>query len=161
VATLDLHERAPDFQGLPATDGKRYSLDSFAPAQTLVVVFVANGCPTVRVLEPWLVELQDTYGPRGVQVLWINSNNDSLSPDDTQEEVNQRAKASALKFPYLKDRGGSVAKAFGATNTPHVFVLDDLRRIRYRGRSLTLVRPPRSVVPMSEKPSTSCLPTET
>jgi peroxiredoxin len=134
VATLDLNHRAPDFDGLPATDGERYGLESFASARMLVVVFVANGCPTVRALEPWLIEFQDTYGPRAVQVLWVNSNNDSLSPADTQEEMKMRAKVSGLNFPYLKDKDGSVARSFGATNTPHVFVMDDARRIRYRGR---------------------------
>jgi len=125
--------RAPDFE-LRATDGLRYSLESFAGARILVVVFAANGCPSVRALEPWLVRFQKDYESRGVKVIWINSNNDALSPPDSYDEMLKRAEKFEYPFTYLKDEGGAVARAFGALTTPHSFVLDEKRRIRYRGR---------------------------
>lgn len=134
METVGLQQHAPDFVDLPAADGKTYSLSSFAGDRVLAVLFVANGCPSVRALEPWLVDFHETYRSKGVQQLWINSNNASLSPPDTLEEVVQRAERSRLPFPYLKDPGGTVASTFGATNTPHVFVLDERRIVRYRGR---------------------------
>jgi len=98
------------------------------------VVFAANGCPTVRGLEPLLQEFQSKYERRSVQLLLVNSNNSALSPRDTYVEMVTRARESGFAFPYLKDEGGVVARRFGAVTTPHAFVLDEQRRLRYRGR---------------------------
>jgi thiol-disulfide isomerase/thioredoxin len=125
--------RAPEFD-LLGTDGRRHSLASFDSARMLVIVFAANGCPSVRALEPWLVQFQREYEPRGVKVVWVNSNNDALSPSDTYDEMVKRATTFEHPFTYLKDGDGAVARAFGALTTPHAFVLDDERRIRYQGR---------------------------
>jgi peroxiredoxin len=131
---LHIGQRAPDFRELPGVDGGRHSLASFAAKPVLVLIFTGNGCPTAKANEERLVTLQAAYEPRGVQLVAINSNNASLSPSDTLAEMAERAHAKRFTFPYLKDEDGSVARAFGAENTPHVFVLDRARRLRYKGR---------------------------
>jgi thiol-disulfide isomerase/thioredoxin len=125
---------APEFDGLLGVDGDRYSLGGFADKELLAIVFSCNGCPTVRAAEDGLVALQEAYAGRRVQLLAINSNNHYLSPSDTYEEMVRRAEAKGFNFPYVKDDDGSVAKRFGAARTPHVFLLDGERRLRYRGR---------------------------
>jgi thiol-disulfide isomerase/thioredoxin len=122
------------FDGLVGADGATYSLSSFEDKRVVVVVFAANGCPTVRSLEPWLQEFQREYERQGVQLVLVNSNNSSLSPRDTHAEIVKRARDSGYAFPYLKDDGGVVARRFGAVTTPHAFVLDEQRRLRYQGR---------------------------
>lgn len=122
------------FDRLLGADGLTYSLSSFADKQVVVVVFASNGCPTVKGLEQLLQAFQREYEPRGVQLVLVNSNNSALSPRDTYDEVVKRAQESRLDFPYLKDEGGLVARGFGALTTPHAFVLDEQRRLRYQGR---------------------------
>ena len=120
-------------RALLGADGEQYSLDGFADKELLAIVFSCNGCPTVRAAEDGLVALQEAYAGR-VQLLAINSNNPFLSPSDTYGEMVKRAEAKGFNFPYVKDADGSVAKAFGAARTPHVFLLDAERKLRYRGR---------------------------
>ena len=100
----------------------------------LAVVFIANGCPTVRVYDERLISLQRSFGDRGVQVVAVNSNNPYLSPPDVYEEMVKRAEQAGYNFPYVKDPDGSLARNYGAISTPHAFVFDGSRRLRYRGR---------------------------
>jgi thiol-disulfide isomerase/thioredoxin len=130
----ELAENPYRFDGLVGADGRTYSLCSFEEKRVVAVVFAANGCPTVRSLEPWLQGFQRKYERRGVQLVLINSNNSALSPRDTYAAIVNRARRSGLGFPNLKDDGGVVARRFGAVTTPHAFVLDEQRRLRYRGR---------------------------
>lgn len=127
-------EAAPQFRGLHGADGHRYSLGSFRDMPVLALVFVANGCPTVRYYEERLIALQHGYGSRGLQLVAINSNNPHLSPPDGYPEMVERATSKGWPFPYLKDEDGSLARACGAVCTPHAFVFDAERRLRYRGR---------------------------
>jgi thiol-disulfide isomerase/thioredoxin len=122
------------FEALAGADGRTYSQSSFEEKRLVVVVFAANGCPSVRALEPLLKEFQSEYKRHGVQLLLVNSNNSALSPRDTYAATVERARESSFAFPYLKDEGGVVARRFGAVTTPHAFVLDEQRRLRYRGR---------------------------
>ena len=131
---LALGGKAPEVGQLLATDGQTYSLSSFADARLLVVVFISNGCPTVRAYEDRLAGIQRLYGDRGVQVMAVNANNPHLSPTDAYAEMVARAEKRRLAFPYLKDDGGKAARAFGAVCTPHAFVLDEQRTLRYQGR---------------------------
>lgn len=123
-----------DFRDLPGADGSTYSLESFADRPVLVVVFVASGCPTVRYYGDRLAELQDRRGPAGLQVVAVNANNPHLSPLDDLAEMQRRFAESPWPFPYLKDAAGDLARHCGAVCTPHAFVFDDDRRLRYRGR---------------------------
>jgi len=131
---LAIGQKAPDFRDLPGVDGGRYSLSSFADKPVLVLMFSCNGCPTVKAEEERMIALQEAYAHKRVQLVAINSNNAYLSPADTFPEMVQRAQEKRFNFPYLKDEDGSVAEAFGAISTPHIFVLDSGRILRYKGR---------------------------
>ncbi len=134
ASTLVPGARAPDFQSLLGIDGARYALASFSNKPVLVVVFSCNGCPTVRAFEDRMITIQATFGPQGVQLVAINANNSSLSPADTYPEMVKRAAEKGFNFPYLQDADRSVAKSFGAICTPHSFLFDAARRLRYQGR---------------------------
>jgi len=131
---LALGQKAPDFRNLPGVDGGCYSLSSFADKPVLVLMFTCNGCPTVKAEEERMIALQEAYTHQEVQLVAINSNNAYLSPADTFPEMVQRAREKHFNFPYLKDEDGSLADAFGAISTPHIFMLDSRRILRYKGR---------------------------
>ena len=130
---VDAPAAVPQFT-LRGVDGKGHSLASLAGSSATVVVFVGNGCPTVRAYEERLMALQETWRPRGVRVVAINANNSFLSPPDTFEEMVKRAADRKFNFPYLKDDDRAVAKAFAAICTPHAFVLDRDLKVVYAGR---------------------------
>ena len=119
---------------LRGVDGNHHSLSSLAGSRATVVVFIGNGCPTVRAYEQRLIALQETWRSRGVEVIAINANNAFLSPPDTFEEMVRRAGDQRFNFPYLKDDDRAVAKRFAAICTPHAFVLDGNFRVAYAGR---------------------------
>lgn len=131
---LELGHTAPDFGDLRGANGERYRLSSFDGKPVLAVVFISNGCPTVNVYNDRLIELQRAYRNRGLQVVAINSNNPYLSPTDSHTEMVKRLDESGYNFPYLKDEDGSVGRSYGAISTPHAFVFDGDRSLRYRGR---------------------------
>jgi peroxiredoxin len=131
---LEVGRPAPAFEGLLGVDGRRYGLSSFADARALVVLFTSNRCPTVKAYEERLRDLQADYGPRGVHVVAINSNNPHLYPDESYDRMVEFARESGYEFPYLFDEGQHVGRAYGARCTFHAFVLDEARVIRYQGR---------------------------
>lgn len=130
---LQQGDPAPDFS-LPGVDGQRYSLKDFAEKPVLVVLFSCNHCPYVQAYEDRLIEIQRDYEDRGVQLVAINSNDDVNYPEDSFENMVTRAKAKGYNFPYLRDASQQVALAYGATHTPHLFVFDRHRRLRYTGK---------------------------
>ncbi len=134
AAPLELGQRAPDFRDLIDVEGRRLSLSSFDDAPLLVIIFSCNGCPTVKATEERMIALRAAYGPKGVRIVAVNSNNSYLSPADTYPEMVKRAREKGFNFPYLKDDDGSVGRAYGAISTPHAFLFDADRRLRYRGR---------------------------
>lgn len=119
---------------LRGVDGKDHSLSALAGSTATVVVFIGNGCPTVRAYEERLIDLQKSWRPQGVHLVAINANNSFLSPPDTFAEMVRRAADRRFNFAYLKDEDGAVAKSFGAICTPHAFVLDSKLSVVYRGR---------------------------
>ncbi|HEY6952931.1 MAG TPA: thioredoxin family protein [Bacteroidota bacterium] len=125
---------APPFNNLPGTDGKKYSLSSFADKQALVIVFSCNHCPYVQAYEERMIALQRDYSAKGVQLVAINSNETVHYPEDNFEEMVKRAKSKGYNFPYLRDEDQSVADAYGATHTPEFFVFDAKRHLRYNGK---------------------------
>jgi peroxiredoxin len=134
ATSLSLGDRAPDFGELKGADGKSYRLSSFDDKPVLALVFISNGCPTVRVYDDRLIALQSAYGDSGIQVVALNSNNPYLSPADGYTEMVKRLNETGYNFPYLRDEDGSVARSYGAISTPHAFVFDRDRQLRYRGR---------------------------
>jgi AhpC/TSA family len=134
VGGLEIGAVAPPIEGLPGTDGQRHGLADHPDAAATVVVFSSNRCPTAKAYDGRMADLGRDYGPSGVRLLAINSNDPHLQPDESFERMQERAADGAFAFPYVVDAGQSVAKAFGATCTFHVFLLDGERRLRYRGR---------------------------
>ena len=122
-----------DFADLPGADGSTYSLASFDTSPGLAIVFVASGCPTVRYYVDRLATLQLSRAD-GLQIVAVNANNPHLSPIDSLDEMRRRFVTAPWPFPYLKDSTGDLARRCGAICTPHAFLLDAGRRLRYRGR---------------------------
>ncbi len=131
--TLQLGAKAPDFD-LPGVDGQRYSLASFADARLLIVVFSCNHCPYVVGSEDRMNALFARYAPQGVAMIAINPNETLNHPTDSMEHMIQRARDKGFRFPYVRDESQQVALAYGALRTPHFYVFDAQRRLRYTGR---------------------------
>ena len=131
--TLDIGDRAPDFS-LPAVDGKTYTLDDFAGSAALVVVFSCNHCPFVIGSEDRMNAFAADYAPRGVAMISINSNEIENHPDDSFEHMVTRAAEKNFRFVYARDDDQSVALAYGALRTPHYYLFDADRKLRYTGR---------------------------
>jgi peroxiredoxin len=143
VHTLDIGAAAPDFN-LPGVDGKNYTLKDFASAKILVVVFMCNHCPTAQAYEERIKKLAADYGDKGLALVAINPNNpDALQLTelgysdlgDSFDEMKIRAKDHQFNFPYLYDGDKQkTAHAYGCVATPHVFIFDADRKLRYEGR---------------------------
>lgn len=131
--TLQLNQQAPDFR-LPATDGHSYSLADFQNAKVLVIAFTCNHCPYVINSEERILAFDSDYKPRGVQLVCINSNAETTYQDDDFAHMVERVRERGFQFPYLHDESQEVALAYGALRTPHYFVFDEERRLRYTGR---------------------------
>ena len=125
-------DKASDFD-LKSVDGKNYSLASFKDAKGFIVVLTCNSCPFAVMYEDRIVELSKKYGKRGYQVIAINPNDPEVKPDDSYEKMKVRAKDKGFDFPYLFDEGQKVYPAYGATKTPHVFLLDKNHVVKYIG----------------------------
>lgn len=131
--TLQPGAAAPDFN-LPGVDGREYSLESFADARVLIVVFSCNHCPYVVGSEARMIALAREYGPRGVAMVAINANETEGHPQDSLEHMVQRAREREFPFPYVRDDSQETALAYGALRTPHFYVFDAERKLRYTGR---------------------------
>jgi thiol-disulfide isomerase/thioredoxin len=131
---LALGQTAPNFENLLGTDGKKYSLSSFKDKQALAVIFSCNHCPYVQAYEGRMIAIQKDYAAKGVQLVAINSNDVESSPGDSYPAMVERAKDKGFNFAYLRDEDQSVVDAYGGICTPHVFVFDEKRVLRYRGR---------------------------
>ena len=133
-ATLPIGAPAPEFAGLLGVDGRRYSLSDFDDRDIVVLVFTSNRCPTAKAYAERLNDLQAGYGPAGVQLVLLNSNDPHLYPDESFVRMVERAEEDRITFPYLFDEGQHVARVYGPTRTFEVFALDHERRLRYHGR---------------------------
>lgn len=127
---VDINQRAPDWKDLPGIDGKRHSLSDHKDAKIVVVMFIRNNCPVAQAYEERIRGFVDKYSKQGVDVVAINV---SREEGEGLEQMQTRAKKHKYLFPYLHDDSQQTGQAYGATNTPHVFVLDDKRRIVYMG----------------------------
>lgn len=130
AAELKIGGTAPKFSGLIGVDGKKHSLADYQDAKILVVVFTCNHCPVAQAYEDRLVALQKDYQGKGVQLVAVNVNN---IPADRLDKMKERAKAKGFNFPYLYDATQKIGHNYGATVTPHVFVLDNNRKVAYMG----------------------------
>ena len=111
-----------DFK-LKNVDGKMVSLSDYKTSKGVIVIFDCNTCPYSQAYNDRIVQLNKTYAPKGFPLITINANSPEISPGDSFTEMVAQAKKKGYDFPYLVDETQEVAKSFGATNTPHVFVL--------------------------------------
>lgn len=130
---IQISSAMPETQPMKAVDGSRVQLNQLT-AKYLTIIFSCNHCPYVKAYEKRYIALEKKYSNQGVKVIAINSNDAQKYPEDSYEKMIIRSKEQGYNFPYLHDQDQSVAKAFGATNTPHVFVFDEKRILRYKGR---------------------------
>jgi peroxiredoxin len=148
--TLPIGSPAPPFS-LPGTDGKTYSLSSFEKSDILVIVFTCNHCPTAQAYEDRIIQLTRDYSSKNVSVIAIMPNDpSSINLDelgytdmgDSFEEMKLRAKEKKFNFPYLYDgENEKVSLAYGPIATPHVFIFDKQRILRYSGRIDNIEKP--------------------
>lgn len=130
---MKIGDAAPSFK-LLGTDDENHKLSEFVDSKALVVVFSCNHCPYVQAYEDRMVAIQKEFGPKGVQLVAINSNDAQKYPEDSFEAMKKRAKAKGFNFPYLRDETQQVARAYGATHTPHLFVFGPDRTLTYTGK---------------------------
>lgn len=118
----DVGDTATDFK-LKNVDGKTISLADWKDAKGFIVIFDCNTCPYSKAYNDRIVGLNTKYAGKGFPVIAINANDPESSPGDSYDKMVTHAKKKGYTFPYLMDESQSVAKAYGATNTPHVYVL--------------------------------------
>lgn len=108
---------------LKNTDGKMVSLSDYKKGKGVIVIFDCNTCPYSQAYNSRIIALNEKYASKGFPVVTINANDPEKSPGDSFQEMSEYAKKNKYTFAYLFDESQKVARAFGATNTPHVFVL--------------------------------------
>lgn len=121
AAQLKVGDTAPDFK-LKNIDHKMVALSDYADQKGGVVAFTCNHCPYAKLYEQRLIAIQSAYGAKGFPVVAINPNDPDLVPDDSFEKMVSNAREKGFNFPYLVD-DQSVFKQYGATRTPHIFLL--------------------------------------
>src|ERR1700760_1528869 len=140
---LALDSPAPDF-ALPGVDGKIHKLSDYTGSPVLAVVFTCNHCPIAQMYERRIQQLYDDYKGKGVAVVAIQGNDpdaiqiaelDSSDVSDTLAEMKIRVQYKHLTYPYLfAGDTQEVTRAYGPQATPHIFIFDQQRRLRYEGR---------------------------
>jgi peroxiredoxin len=115
-------DRVEDFK-LKNVDGKMVALSDYKDQKGVVLIFDCNTCPYSKAYNQRIIDLHAKYSTRGFPVVTINANDPNISPGDSFAQMVKRAKNKGYTFPYLIDESQDVARAFGATNTPHVFLL--------------------------------------
>ncbi len=164
--TLAIGSKAPDFK-LPGIDGKTYTLSNFKNAQVLVIVFTCNHCPTAQAYEDRIIQLTKDYSAKNVAVVAIMPNDpksvrlDELGysdMSDTYAEMKARAKRKHFNFPYLYDGDAqATAKAYGPVATPHVFIFDKARTLRYQGRIDNVEKPTKTPTELNTRDAIEAL----
>jgi thiol-disulfide isomerase/thioredoxin len=179
--TLAIGSSAPDFC-LPGIDGHTHCLKDYASSKVLVIAFTCNHCPTAQLYESRIKQLAADYGERGVALVAIEPNNPNAvrldemgytDVGDSLEEMKTRAAYRHFNFQYLYDgETQKISRAYGPTATPHLFIFDNERRLRYEGRvdnnprePLVTVKDARNAidallankpVPVAKTPSVGC-----
>ncbi len=115
-------DKAIDFK-LKNVDGKMVSLADYKDAKGFIVTFTCNHCPFAKAYEDRIIALHNKYAPKGYPVVAINSNDVTKSPEDSFEAMIERAKDKKFPFAYVYDENQAIATAYGATRTPHMYVV--------------------------------------
>jgi len=122
--------KGPAWEGLDGTDGKQHSLADLKENKAIAVVFTCNTCPVAVAYEDRLIKLANDYKDKGVAVVAINVNK---SKGNDFDAMKHRAEEKSFPFAYLFDPTQQIARDYGATCTPHVFLLDQDRKLAYTG----------------------------
>jgi peroxiredoxin len=117
-------DKAVDFS-LKNVDGTTVSLADYKDQKGVILVFTCNPCPFAKAYEQRIMKLDQKYASEGFPVVAINPNDPGVSPEDTFASMKARADEKGYSFPYLKDETQEVYKAYGATRTPHIFLLEN------------------------------------
>lgn len=143
AAKLKIGDAAPKWSGIIGVDGKKHSLSDYKEAKLIALVFTCNHCPVAKDYEERLIAIQKDYKSKGVQVIAVSVNDPEAYREDSFENMKKRAAGEGLgrwrttkepfNFPYLYDETQKIGRDYGATSTPHVFVLDQKRMIAYMG----------------------------
>ena len=112
---------------LKNVNGEMISLSDYTDQKGVILVFTCNPCPFSKAYEDRIIQLHNNYSPAGYPVVAINPNDEVVSPDDTFEKMQERANEKSFPFPYLKDETQEIYLAYGATRTPHVFLLHNVK----------------------------------
>lgn len=132
----EVGDTAKDFS-LPNTEGEMISMKDYKDAKGFIVIFTCNTCPYAKMYEQRIIELDKQFASKGFPVIAINPNDVSKQPGDSMEEMKKRANNKKYTFPYLRDDEQKITAAYGATKTPHVYVLNkeksDMYRVEYIG----------------------------
>lgn len=126
---------ATDFS-LENIDGSMVSLGDYKDAKGFIVIFTCNTCPYAVAYEDRIVALDKKYASKGFPVIAIMPNNTEVKPGDSMDNMKARAKAKGFTFPYLMDKDQSIYPQYGATKTPHVYLLERTKRgneVKYIG----------------------------
>jgi peroxiredoxin len=115
-------DRVEDFK-LKNIDGKMVSMADYKDAKGIIVIFTCNHCPFSIAYEDRIIDIHKRYATKGYPVIAINPNDAKVQPEDSFEKMKERAKKKKFPFAYLHDETQEIAKRFGATRTPHVFLL--------------------------------------
>ena len=130
---LEIGQKGPDFT-LPGVDGHTYTLSDLVNSnQAVAVIFSCNHCPYVRAWEGRMKQIQRDYQAKNVVLVAVNANDTTKYPDDDFERMKQRAQQEGFNFLYLRDDSQEVARAYGGSHPPHVFLLDGQGVLQYRG----------------------------
>ena len=121
-AQYTIGDIATDFK-LINVDDRYVSLSDFKQAKGFIVIFTCNHCPYAKAYEDRIIALDKKYKPLGYPVIAINPNDPLVQPQDSMDEMKIRAKEKGFTFPYLLDEGQKIYPKYGATKTPHVFIL--------------------------------------
>ncbi len=125
-------DTAIDFK-LKNVEGKMVSLADMKDAKGYIVIFTCNACPYAKAYEDRIIELHNKYASLGYPVVAINPNDKDVQPADSYDKMKERAKEKKFPFNYLYDETQEIAKTYGATRTPHVYLLDKNRVVKYIG----------------------------
>lgn len=124
-------DTATDFK-LKDVNGKMVSMKDYKDAKGFIVTFTCNTCPYSVAYEDRIIALHNKYAPQGYPVIAINPNDVTASPEDSYTHMQQRAKNKSFPFPYLQDETQEVTKAYGATRTPHLYVVQKQKDGTYK-----------------------------
>jgi peroxiredoxin len=135
ISTITPGTPAPDF-ALTNVDGNKVSFKNYESAKGFIVVFTCNTCPYAKMYEQRIIDLNAKYAALGFPVIAINPNDPAVSRGDGFDEMKERASTKKYAFPYLYDEGQKITNAYGARNTPHIFLVkksDEGNEVAYTG----------------------------